>query len=105
MSEEPDLFSLEQGRAGREAGKDLVEAHGEGFVELMRREAERIFWLRGVVNCDDLRAYAKSLGIVPNHPNTWGSIFRGPHWKQIGLTQSQLVSNHARTIREWKYLP
>ncbi len=102
---EQDLFSLPRARAAREAGKDLVEEHGESFVEVMRREAIRIAQEKGAVTCDDLRGYAAARGFYPRHQNTWGSIFRGPEWKSAGFIQSRLVSNHARIIRIWKYEP
>ena len=94
-------FSFEAGSAGKKAGIDRVEEHNLSFVELMRREARRIARATGKVSSDDLRRYARVSGLEPEHPNCWGSVFRGPEWVCIGRMKSKLVSNHAREIRVW----
>lgn len=59
----------------------------------------------GFVSVDNLRAYADKLGWVPVHPNSWGCVFRGHHWRCIGRQQSALPSNHGRYISIWEWRP
>ena len=97
-----DEFNFEQGILERESGKDLVSIKGDNFLGLMRSEAARIAKNLGSVTIDDLRRLAIERNIKPHHPNVWGAIFRGDKWVSTGFTQSELVSNHARTIRVWR---
>ncbi len=94
-------FDFEAGKARKEDGLDRVEEHNERFVDVMRRHAEYIAGFYGSVTSDDLRWYARVNNIAPEHPNAWGSIFRGPQWVCVGRTKSKLKSNHAREIRVW----
>lgn len=82
-------------------GKGSVEMNNLEFVKKMREHAVGIAERQGKVSTDDLRAYAQSIGVSPEHPNAWGSIFRGKKWKIVGRVKSRLASNHAREIREW----
>lgn len=86
-------------------GLDAVETSNLSFVELMRREAIRLSNERGWLTSDDLRVYASRLGIAPDHPNAWGSVLRGPHWKVIGHRKSAVPSSHHREIKIWQYQP
>ena len=95
-----DLFI---GTQRKEAGISLVESNAVPFIEAMRREAIRISILRGSVTSDDLRLYADRHGFIPHHQNAWGAIFRGKAWRIVGRKKSELVSNHTREIRIWRY--
>lgn len=96
-----DLFDLATARARRDAGLKLVAEHNPHFVHLMREQALLIAERNGTVTSDDLREYANLHGIMPKHPNAWGSIFRGKHWRCVGRTKSRLTSNHRREIKVW----
>jgi hypothetical protein len=85
----------------KERGLDSVESHEATFVEKMRKRAFEIATESGTVTSDDLRHYAKAYGIVPNHQNAWGAIFRGKLWRSVGRKKSSLNSNHNREIRVW----
>jgi len=100
-----DLFDLKAGIAAKDAGQDKVQEHGEDFVEQMRTYAKTFADSYGTVTSDDLRKYAAQYCKAPHHPNAWGAIFRGKHWKSVGFTRSSFVGNHARTIRIWQYIP
>ena len=82
-------------------GQETVEMNNQEFVNLMRVHAVETANRHGKVSSDDLRRYARVLGVHPSHPNAWGSIFNGKRWKVVGRIRSQLTSNHAREIREW----
>lgn len=89
------------GERERDAGVAKVETNERSFVERMRSHAATVARVNGNVSSDDLRRYAKAVGIKPNHPNAWGSIFRGGMFEQIGYRRSMLRSNHGRQIRVW----
>ena len=90
-----------KGEARKEAGIASVEANNPTFCERMRKRAIEIASEKGTVTSDDLRLYGKAMGIVPNHPNAWGAIFRGKLWTAVGHEKSKLNSNHSREIRVW----
>lgn len=98
-------FDLPLGIRLKELGQDDVESNNESFVEVVRNEARFLASTKGKVTSDDLRSFAQSNGLVPAHPNAWGSVFRGSEWVTLGFTRSSLVSNHARTIRIWGLKP
>jgi len=89
----------------KQHGQALVESHNEDFVEVMREEARRVCYAHGTVTSDDLREYAGRAGLAPNSPNAWGCLFLGKEWESVGFERSRLVSNHARTIRRWRFNP
>mgnify|MGYP003394019939 CR=1 FL=1 len=86
-------------------GQAAVEDTDQGFVAIMRECAREISDQAGFVTCDNLRLIADGMGLVPKHQNSWGSIFRGSHWKIIGRQKSALPSSHAREIKIWKWEP
>jgi len=57
------------------------------------------------VTSDDVRRWAEEAEDHPHHPNAWGAIFRGNDWTSLGLSSSEVASNHARRIFIWKYEP
>lgn len=69
----------------------------------MREHARTISDRSGFVTSDNLRVIADELGLTPANQNTWGAIFRGPHWKIVGRKKSAVPSSHAREIKVWKY--
>ena len=109
-----ELFTITTGHRGttyapavtgiqrREAGKDSVSANCEAFLGIIREEAKRIVLEQGKVTCDDLRRYASTRGIEPEHQNAWGAVFRGGEWECVGHCQSTVPSTHAREIKVWR---
>jgi hypothetical protein len=87
----------------KERGHEALEDHDASFVTRMRHAAIKISDESGFVSSDNLRSIAEGMGLVPQSPNSWGGIFRGPHWKVIGRQKSTRPGNHAREIRIWKY--
>lgn len=75
------------------------------FVLRMRAVAKDISIKSGFVSSDNLRVMADALGWVPVHPASWGAIFRGPQWQEIGRQKSAVPSNHHREIRIWRWVP
>jgi len=106
MRRQDDLFNgydLRAGRALKYAGIESVETNNMRFVDVMREIAKHISLRQGKVSCDDLREIADEAEFSPDHPNAWGSIFRGEHWQCIGRQQSAKKTNHAREIRVWQW--
>lgn len=89
----------------KEVGQNAIEQTDQGFVALMRQYARVIAENSGFVSIDNLRIVAENLGVVPTHQNSWGAVFRGPHWKIVGRQKSALPSNHHREIRVWEWVP
>jgi hypothetical protein len=50
-----------------------------------------------------MEPFAEQLGLVPSSTNSWGTVFRGPHWKMVGRQKSAVRSNHAREIKVWQW--
>lgn len=102
MSEHRKKSLWGSGTTGKQLGLAQVERMQRPFVELMRERAIAIARATGRVTSDDLRAYAQAEGIVPEHSNCWGAIFRGSCWRCVGRVKSKLTSNHSREIRVWE---
>lgn len=90
------------GDALKQIGLNLVSAHNEDFLAVMRAHARVIAMEQGEVTTDDLQAYAARIGLEPQHPNAWGAIFRqGEGFKKIGYRKSRRPKAHARMISVW----
>lgn len=89
------------GAAQKQLGLDLVENNNQVFVQTMRSKARMLARQNGSVTSDDLRAEALACDLEPEHPNAWGSIFRGPEWEPLSFEPSTLPSNRGRIIRRW----
>ena len=64
-------FDWEAGRDRKDAGLEQVEEHNPSFVEVMRERARDVATRLGTVSTDDLRLYARQMGLTPNHQNAW----------------------------------
>ena len=96
-------LTLDDGLTLKTQGQDAIEATDAGFVDTMRRAAIAISERNGLVSTDDLRLWAVSNGFYPKHHNSWGAIFRGPQWREVGRKKSVIPGNHHREIRIWRY--
>ena len=96
------LFDAAASKQAKEDGQDQAESgRGYWFMEVMRSYARQYAHDFGHVTSDHLREYADRMGIQPDDPNWWGTIFRGKEWESIGRVRSTMVSNHARWIEKW----
>lgn len=89
------------GQTAKQLGLDLVESHGQTFVQTMRGFARMHCRNHGSVTSDDVREKAEQLGLEPHHQNAWGAIFRGSDWVELNFEPSTRPGNHGRTIRRW----
>lgn len=71
------------------------------FCALMRKVARKFASRSGTVTTDDLRKWASPRNIRPTHPNTWGSVFKTGGFHPIGRINSQIPTNHKRSICVW----
>lgn len=94
-----DLFKGEQAKI---YGMDLVEFNGQGFVHSMRKLAKQLLKDTPFITIDDLRIIADKYGIEPHHSNAWGSVFRTKEFEACGFQKSEIVSNHARRVLQWR---
>lgn len=100
---------LTLGEVLRDEGMERVAEHNTDWLSDARREAARVCARQGVVSAVEVRQWADrandGLGYYPDHPNAWGSIFRGPQWQATGeWVQCQHPDGHARSVRVWRYV-
>lgn len=93
------------GAALKQAGLDQVEANNQSFVDIMRAYAKVHVLIHGSVTTDHLRLHAEQIGLQPTHPNCWGSLLRGKHWRVIGRQPTRLEQGHHREIKVYRYEP
>jgi len=89
----------------RDYGLDSVEMNNLPWVHRIRAVAVVLSQRNGYVSADDLRLYAQKNDDEPDHPNAWGSIFRGKGWVPISRKKSSTPSAHARSITVWRWMP
>lgn len=85
-------------------GISRVEGNNQEWLDWIREVAITYSQLHDQVTSDDLRRRADAQGYHPNHPNAWGAVFHGKHWRVVGRCKSKYLSNHAREIKVWRYV-
>jgi hypothetical protein len=98
-------MSLQLGLQLKAKGQMKRESRDASFIAQLRAYAITYSQLHGFVHTDMLRAYAESHGLTPSHPNSWGCLFKGKHWRAIGRQRSTITSNHGRFINVYIYQP
>lgn len=98
-------MSLQLGLALQAKGIMKRESHDAAFIAQLRDYAITFCTVQGFVHSDALRQYAIDHRLTPSHPNSWGCIFKGKHWKAIGRQRSMISSNHGRFINVYIYQP
>ena len=98
-----ERLGLEEGVKRREEGKDRVSENADDWLSWIRAHAVTISAERGGVSAGDLRRVADMFNRQPHHPNAWGAVFRGKHWKHVGYIPNAKPSAHARIVRVWRY--
>jgi hypothetical protein len=111
---QPDLFQTpveqrrtreREGKLRKKVGLDSVSYRNQFFLNEVRHWAiSRSNW-NGSVSIEDVRDWADSMGLVPSHPNAWGVVFKGKHWKPCGECKNTIPSTHHRRILLWKWQP
>ena len=100
-------IGLFEGIKKRDEGIKEVAGKNSFVTGLLRIKAKEISRLNGSVSSDDLRKFADSEGLTVTTPEAWGAmvngIFRERGWQLIGRKQSEIVSNHGREIKIWKW--
>ena len=96
-------LALDLSERNRDAGMDRVAANNAEFLEIARRYAREYCRRNGSVTSDAVRVYMTSLGMKPLHRNVFGCLFKESGWYCIGRRKSELPSNHARWIGEWRF--
>lgn len=94
-----DLFTAE--RLKRQ-GLEQAESRCPEWICEIRQVAREHARRHGQVTSDDLRIWADEYHLHPNHPNSWGAVFKGSEWVAVGYRKSRYVSNHARRITVWE---
>ena len=98
-------MSLQLGLALQAKGRMNRESRDAEFIAQLRHYALICMEVHGFVHTDMLRAYADCQGLTPSHPNSWGCLFKGRHWRAIGRQRSTITSNHGRFINVYIYQP
>lgn len=102
MMDQLTLFSA-HGDLLKRHGQADIEATGQGFIAIMRRQAKVMSDRDGSVTTDALRMWAVGQGLYPKHPNSYGCIFKGKGWTILGYQKSAIPSNHSRPIAIWRW--
>ena len=100
---------LSLGETLRDEGMERVAEHNKDWLSDARREAARVCAQKGSASAVDIRRWADrandGLGYYPDHPNAWGSIFRGAQWVPTGQWEKcQHPDGHARDVKVWRYV-
>lgn len=94
-------WKTEQAEARKRDGIRRRELHDADWLDRARRwcaaRAERC----GRVTADDLRDHVELTGDTPNHPNSYGAVFRDYRFVHIGFETSRQPSRRAGVIRVW----
>jgi len=96
-----DRENRERGERRRDSGTSRVKANNKNFVEQMRIWAEGHASRYGRVTAADVRGHANRIGVEPEHPNAWGSVFKDKRFVQLGTEISSTPSRNAGIIRIW----
>ena len=105
MSVEQSVLNFEQGQSLKQHGQDMAGWGSLNFVVTMREVAKQMSEERGQVTIDELRIYARDNGLVPNHPNAWGTLFIEKGWLRLEDTKSNIRSNRNRRVGIWQWCP
>lgn len=92
---------MNNGKYLKERGLNLVESNNMEFVQTMRAYARKEIKRKGCVSIDEVRAYADKEKLKPDHCNAFGSIFRTKDFIPVGRKNSQVPSNHSRSVIIW----
>ena len=95
-------INLLGGEQAKIYGINLVSFNGEGFVKSMRELARNLLKETDYITIDDLRIISDRYDITPHHQNAWGAIFKTKDFEACGMQKSEIVSNHARRILQWR---
>ena len=97
-----DLLNLEEGERRKREGMALVGDHNGDWLAAARHEALRLAYIQGEVSSVDIRRWAQDTDQWPDHPNSWGTIFKGGGWAPTGKWEKcQHPEGHARDVKIW----
>lgn len=82
-----------------------VSVPEETFLARCREFARDYCRQHGSVWIDPIRAWAKAHDLEPHHPNVWGAMFKEDGWVHVATRQSAIVTNNARDVKVWRWLP
>lgn len=100
-------FDLAVGVAQRDAGIEAAKAARRQLVKVAKEIAKATAAEREtrLITIDDVyRILAMKGHDTSQLGNAAGSIFKDPCWEFVGWRQSERTSNHARSVRIWKFL-
>jgi hypothetical protein len=105
--DEPTIYDAKASRAAMDFGIGKVAARNTEWIDTARLEALRIAFRDGTVCAEDVRRVTEAKGLYPDHPNAWGSVFRGVQELQWipgkdGIHHSNVVRHHAGISKRWR---
>ena len=96
------MLDAKEGEILKQEGIARVCRTNQEFLEEAREVARQAIQIRGPVTMDIVRAVCEQLGIVPNHPNAWGGVFRHEDFVPTGeMHHSKQPQRHRNLLREW----
>ena len=81
---------------------DLFAVKRKEFLDFARWEAVRIWYRKGNITVDDVRAEVKTPDGV--NPKVWGALFDSKDWKLVSYVKTTRQVAHGRPVGCWKYI-
>lgn len=107
MSDQGLLFDDDAGKNAKQFGIETAALNRATVLEIAQTIALELGPQYGEVHADMVfrRLIARNISPKQLGPAA-GAIFRGPHWEFTGrMHRSRRISNHARRICIWRYIP
>jgi hypothetical protein len=96
------LLGLEEGERLKKEGMAKVADHNGDWLAAARAEALRLALYLATVSVVDIRRWAEETDQWPDHPNCWGTVFKGGGWMPTGdWEKCQHPDGHARDVKIW----
>ena len=96
------MLDREESERRKQEGIARVCRTNEEFLNEAREVARHAIQIQGPLTMDTVRSVCEKLGIVPNHYNAWGGVFRHKDFIPTGeMYHSDQPQGHKNLLREW----
>ena len=96
------MLDINEAETLKQEGIARVCRTNQEFLAEAREVARQAILIQGPVTMDIVRAVCEQLGIVPNHYNAWGGVFRHEDFIPTGeMRHSAQPQGHKNLLREW----
>lgn len=97
------MLDSAEAEALKQEGIARVSRSNREFLDIARDIARYIIKAQGPVTMDEVREQCEAHGVVPNHYNAWGGVFRHEDFVPTGeMRHSAQPQGHKNLLREWR---